>query len=147
MTPSRPLSLLWPGPAILSPGSQQKTGLTSRWGVTGEPLFYSDLPGSTTPFQAKLLLPRDSHPLAIFIDSGADANLMDEELAHQLGIGRVLLPSPVSVSSRDSDPSDHPGPCPLVRDFTMKPSNFTSCSHHASRSSWVFPGFIVIILI
>lgn len=45
--------------------------------------------------------PSGSHTLATFIDSGADANIMDEELAHQLGIGRVSLSSPLSASALD----------------------------------------------
>ena len=40
--------------------------------------------------------------LATFIDSGADISLIDEELAVQLGIDQVPLPSLVSASTLDS---------------------------------------------
>ena len=51
--------------------------------------------------QARLLLPDGPHTMATFIDSGADACIIDEELAHQLGLGRVPLPQPVPARALD----------------------------------------------
>lgn len=42
--------------------------------------------------QVRILLPTGAHTLATFIDSGADGNTMDENLAQQLGVTRVPLP-------------------------------------------------------
>lgn len=52
-------------------------------------------------FVAKLLLPEISQVLSTFIGSRADANIIDKELAHQLGIG--LSPLPCSVPARALD--------------------------------------------
>ena len=51
--------------------------------------------------QARLLLPDGPHTMATFIDSGADACIIDEELALQLGLGRVPLPQPVPARALD----------------------------------------------
>lgn len=50
---------------------------------------------------ARLLLPDSSQALAVFIDSGSDASIMDEELMLQLGIDRVPLSRPVPASALD----------------------------------------------
>jgi len=52
-------------------------------------------------FQARLVLPGETHTLATFIDSGADVCLMDKELARQLGLGQIPLPRPVLASALD----------------------------------------------
>uniref|UniRef100_A0A8D3E617 Retrotransposon-derived protein PEG10 n=1 Tax=Scophthalmus maximus TaxID=52904 RepID=A0A8D3E617_SCOMX len=52
-------------------------------------------------FHIKLFLPEGSHALSTFIDSGADASIMDEGLVQQLGIDRVPLPRPVAVHALD----------------------------------------------
>lgn len=52
-------------------------------------------------FQARLLLPDGSHTLATLIDSGADACIISEELAQQLGLGQIPLPHPVPVRGLD----------------------------------------------
>ena len=51
-------------------------------------------PDSRPLCQARLLLSEGSHTLAVFIDSGSDINIIDEELARQLNIQRVPLPHP-----------------------------------------------------
>lgn len=53
--------------------------LGSGWGPSMLPF-----PNQRPLFQARLLLHDSSHTLATFIDSGADTNIIDEELAHQL---------------------------------------------------------------
>lgn len=51
------------------------------------------------PFRhAKLLLPSGSQTLATFIDYGVNVNLIDEDLAQQLGINRVPLSKALSTS-------------------------------------------------
>uniref|UniRef100_A0A8D3DWB3 CCHC-type domain-containing protein n=1 Tax=Scophthalmus maximus TaxID=52904 RepID=A0A8D3DWB3_SCOMX len=52
-------------------------------------------------FHIKLFLPEGSDALSTFIDSGADASIMDEGLVQQLGINRVPLPRPVAVHTLD----------------------------------------------
>ncbi len=49
----------------------------------------------------RLLLPGGSHTLAVFIDSGADVSIINEELAWQLEIERVPLPQPVPANALD----------------------------------------------
>ncbi|TKS65266.1 Retrotransposon-like protein 1 [Collichthys lucidus] len=61
-----------------SPGVQQKPGLTSSKACTG-----------------------GSHSLAVFIDSGANVSIINEELAQQLEIERVPLPQPVPANALD----------------------------------------------
>ena len=51
--------------------------------------------------QVRLLLPDASHTLASLVDSGADANIIGEDLALQLGLGRVPLPHPVPARALD----------------------------------------------
>ncbi|KAI9541642.1 hypothetical protein NQZ68_028148 [Dissostichus eleginoides] len=46
---------------------------------------------------ARLLLTGKSQALAVFIDSGSDLSIIDEELALQLGIQQGRLPQPVGV--------------------------------------------------
>lgn len=59
-------------------------------------------PQSQRPlFQGRLLLPGGPHTLAIFIDSGADACIINEEVVLQLGIKRVPLPHPVPARALD----------------------------------------------
>jgi len=50
---------------------------------------------------ARLLLTGNSQALAVFIDSGSDVSIIDEELALQLGIQRVRLPQPVPANALD----------------------------------------------
>lgn len=45
----------------------------------------------------RLLLPDSNQTLSALVDSGAEANIMDTDLARQLGIGRHLLSPPVPV--------------------------------------------------
>lgn len=47
--------------------------------------------------QVRILLPTGAHTPATFIDSGADGNTMDENLAQPLGVIRVPLPLVVSA--------------------------------------------------
>ena len=42
-----------------------------------------------------------SQTLATLIDSGSDANIMDSNLAQQLGVGQIPLPAPVSSNALD----------------------------------------------
>ena len=42
-----------------------------------------------------------SQTLATLIDSGSDSNIMDSNLAQQLGVGRIPLPAPVSTNALD----------------------------------------------
>ena len=59
-------------------------------------------PQSQRPlFHGRLLLPDGTHTLAIFIDSGADACIINEEVVLQLGLKRVLLPHPVPARALD----------------------------------------------
>ena len=58
-------------------------------------------PDSPPLCQARLLLSKGSHTLAIFIDSGSDINIIDEELARQLNIQRVPLPHPSPACALD----------------------------------------------
>ena len=51
--------------------------------------------------QVRLLLPEGSQTLATLIDSGSDANIMDSNLAQQLGVGQIPLPAPVSTNALD----------------------------------------------
>ena len=51
--------------------------------------------------QVRLLLPQGSQTLATLIDSGSDANIIDNDLALQLGVGRIRLPVPVSANALD----------------------------------------------
>ena len=51
--------------------------------------------------QACLLLSEGSHTLAVFIDSGSDINIIDEELTRQLNIQRVPLPHPSLACALD----------------------------------------------
>ena len=51
--------------------------------------------------QVRLLLPEGSQTLATLIDSGSDANIMDSNLARQLGVGQIPLPAPVSTNALD----------------------------------------------
>ena len=51
--------------------------------------------------QARLLLSEGSHTLAVFIDSGSDINIIDEELARQLNIQQVPLPHPSPAYALD----------------------------------------------
>ncbi|KAI9523885.1 hypothetical protein NQZ68_022517 [Dissostichus eleginoides] len=43
---------------------------------------------------ARLLLTGKSQALAVFIDSGSDVSIIDEELVQQLGFQQVRLPQP-----------------------------------------------------
>ena len=52
-------------------------------------------------FQGQLLLPDGPHTLAIFIDSGADACIISEEVVLQLGLKRVSLSHPVPAKVLD----------------------------------------------
>ncbi len=59
-------------------------------------------PQSQRPlFQGHLLLPDGPHTLAIFIDSGADARIIDEEVVLQLVLERVPLPHLVPARALD----------------------------------------------
>ena len=49
----------------------------------------------------RFILPQGSQALATLIDSGADANIMDKELARQLGIDPVPLPHPIPAHALD----------------------------------------------
>lgn len=51
--------------------------------------------------QARLLLPQGSQTLPTLIDSGSDVNIIDNNLALQLGMGRIHLPAPVPASALD----------------------------------------------
>jgi len=51
----------------------------------------------TPMLHVRLLLPQCPQALVTLIDSGANTSVMDEELAHQLGIECVLLPQPIAV--------------------------------------------------
>ena len=62
---------------------------------------FKTVPNQRPVFHARLLLSDGSHAFATFIDSGADANIIDEELALQLGIERIPLPHPVPASALD----------------------------------------------
>lgn len=53
-------------------------------------------------FLAKFLLPETSQALSALIDSGADANLIDEGLVSRLGIKRVPLAKSVPAQTLDS---------------------------------------------
>ena len=61
----------------------------------------SSSPGSRPLFQVKLLLPGGAHTLPTFIDSGADANIMTESLALQLGLERIPLDTPIPAKALD----------------------------------------------
>ena len=61
----------------------------------------SSSPSSRSLCQVRLLLPEGSQTLATLIDSGSDANIMDSNLAQQLGVGRIPLPAPVSTNALD----------------------------------------------
>ncbi|KAK9513191.1 hypothetical protein VZT92_026747 [Zoarces viviparus] len=88
----RPLHVLWSGRSlrlqlpIKSPGSPvRKAVLVSR----------ADSRSSACPrplFHAQLLLTGGAHTISTFLDSGADASFMDEDLVTQLGID-LLIPS------------------------------------------------------
>lgn len=51
--------------------------------------------------QVRLLLSKTTHTLAALVDSGAEANIMEIELAHQLGLESHWLPSPVPAQALD----------------------------------------------
>ena len=51
--------------------------------------------------QVCLHLSDTTHTLAALVDSGAEANIMDTELAHQLGLENHHLPSPVPARALD----------------------------------------------
>ena len=51
--------------------------------------------------QVRLLLPQGSQTLATLIDSGSDANIIDNDLARQLGVSRIRLPVPVPANALD----------------------------------------------
>ena len=65
-------------------------GRTSELIPNGRPLCH-----------ARLLLAGKSQALAVFIDSGSDVSIIDEELALQLGIQQVQLPQPVPANALD----------------------------------------------
>ena len=50
---------------------------------------------------ARLLLAGGTHTLSLFIDSGSDVSLIDDDLAQQLNIDRVPLPQPAPASALD----------------------------------------------
>lgn len=52
-------------------------------------------------FQVRFLLSKTIHTLPALIDSGAEANIMDIELARQLGLETQRLPSPVPARALD----------------------------------------------
>lgn len=54
--------------------------------------------------QLRLLLTNTTHTLSALVDSGAEANIMDAELARQLGIGRHHLSPAVHVRALDGHP-------------------------------------------
>lgn len=54
--------------------------------------------------QIRLLLTNTTHTLAALVDSGAEANIMDAELARQLGIGLHHLSPPVPARALDGHP-------------------------------------------
>ena len=58
-------------------------------------------PDSRPLCQARLLLSEGSHTLAVFIDSGSDINIIDEELARQLNIQWLPLPHPSPACALD----------------------------------------------
>ena len=51
--------------------------------------------------QVRLLLPQGSQTLATLIDSGSDANIINNDLARQLGVSRIRLPVPVPANALD----------------------------------------------
>jgi len=63
----------------------KKPGLTSNEGYTGEPCPSESLLPTKTPVSH--LPPEGPHALLTFIDSEADASIIDEELAGQFVIG------------------------------------------------------------
>lgn len=54
---------------------------------TGEPYLHTTLIKPEAPFPHQAFPPGGSHSLSTFIDSGTDANIMDEGPALKLGIG------------------------------------------------------------
>ena len=82
-----------------SPAARQKPTLASEEGGSGEQCK------SSTQMRhlayVRLILPQGSQALATLIDSGADANIMDKDLARQLGIDPVPLPHPIPAHALD----------------------------------------------
>jgi len=91
------MPLLWSGWPFCFP-------LTSK--RQGSPVMGSILVGQTSELipnqrplcHARLLLTGKSQALAVFIDSGSDVSIIDEELARQLGIQQVQLLQPANAS-------------------------------------------------
>ena len=94
------MSLLRPGrPFCFSlPGKRQGSAVMGNILVSQTPRFF---PAQRPLSHARLLLPDSSQALVVFIDSGSDASIMDEELMLQLGIDRVPLSRPVPASALD----------------------------------------------
>ena len=58
-------------------------------------------PVSCSLCQVRLLPPQGSQTLATLIDSGSDANIIDNDLACQLGVSRIRLSVPVPANALD----------------------------------------------
>ncbi|KAK2817829.1 hypothetical protein Q7C36_021762 [Tachysurus vachellii] len=71
---------------------QQKTSLQERTAISqGSPARSKPL------LKVCIHVGHQDHDLDVFVDSGADSEFLDEELATQLGIETELLPSPLQV--------------------------------------------------
>ncbi len=69
-------------------------------GVLVSRTFAPEMP-SRPLHHGQLTVTGQTHIVTVFIDSGADANFMDDALATQLGIKREPLPKPVPASALD----------------------------------------------
>jgi len=88
-----------------------------------------------TLFHARFLLPEGPHALVTFIDSGADASIIDEELADSWGLDvfsflAQSLPAPSAAISWGLSPTRLPPSTSFCPVTTTKLFNFTFCHHH-----------------
>ena len=80
--------VLWPGRPFCCFLPSKRTGSPVVQGVLVSRTVQPEMP-SRSLFHGQFTVAGQTHTLAVFIDSGADASFMDNTLAAQLGIDRV----------------------------------------------------------
>lgn len=97
---SDPVLILWSGWTLCLPVSSQRQGSAVERGILLS-RSQTSAPPTRPLFHIQLSLTGGLFTIVAFLDSGVDANLMDESLVEQLELGLVALPHPVPATALD----------------------------------------------